>query len=116
MGTNRFIGSSGHPDVCGPPSSAKISTIASTAGDFWFFKLWTQRKTALFPDAPIHALVAVTAKKQLFLKINYNLHPHSLNGESCLLEAWLRNHLSLFTPVLPRSRDVRHVPSPTPRR
>lgn len=40
-------GSSRHPDVCGPSSSAKIPTGASTTGDFQFFKLWTKNKTVV---------------------------------------------------------------------
>lgn len=111
-------GSRRHPDTCGPSSSAKVSVGASTAGDFGFFTLWTKRKGVLCVGDPVRAFVAVTARKQFFLKINHNLHPHSLSGQSFPLEACLRNPLSRLR--LPRSRDLRQVtskpPSPSPRK
>lgn len=43
VGTNKLSGSSRYLDTCSPWSSAEVSTGAPTAGDFWFFKLWTER-------------------------------------------------------------------------
>lgn len=106
-------GSSRHPDVCGPSSLAKIPIGASTAGGFWFFKLWTKKQDCC-PLMTVHVLVAVTARKQLFLKMDHNLHPHSLNGQSLLPEAQLRNHLSLFIPCVTQEQGCQAGAQPHP--
>lgn len=65
MGTNKLFGSSRYLDMCSPWTSTKISTGASTAGDFWFFKLWTERKTVSSLGDPVPMFVTITARKQL---------------------------------------------------
>lgn len=47
---------------------------------------------------PVRVFVAVIARKQFFLKLNFSLHPHSLNGQSSPLEASLSNPLHLLIP------------------
>lgn len=72
--TNRLFGSSRYLDMCGPWRSAQFSTGASTAGDFWFFRLWTERKTVLSLGDPVPMFVTITARKQLLRSTTVFIH------------------------------------------
>ena len=100
-----LFGSSGHPDTCGSSGSAEVQrehprqeTLGSSSSG--------QREGCVLPvGGPARAFVALTARKQFFLQLDYSLHPHSLNGQSFPLEAGLSPPLHLLIPWVFREQQ-----------